>query len=166
MKKFEAGKTYVTRSICDSDCKFEIKIIKRTEKTLVFERDGKQRRTKIFVDADGEYIAPERYSMAPVWRAARDLVEGEDTGSAATEEATTIIMLGQQVEGNFGACYPAEYGIIVGFVEAPATRWKAEHVEALVKWADRGRLERVDLSDIHPKGWRSANGSPIGIFVA
>lgn len=164
MKKFEIGKRYATTSICNSECVFTIQIIKRTEKTLVFERDGEQHRTKIFMDADadGEYIVPDRYSMAPIWRAARDLVEG----GKAEPEPETIIMLGQQVEGNFGACYPIACGTIVGFVEVPASRFQYGHVAAIIKWADRAALERVDLSKIHPQGWRSANGSPIGIFVA
>lgn len=32
--KFEAGKTYYTRSICDYDCIFKITVISRTEKTI------------------------------------------------------------------------------------------------------------------------------------
>lgn len=64
MKKFEIGKEYFDRSACNHDCIFTIKIIKRTEKTVTFERNGKTRRAKLFFDERGEYIIPERYSMA------------------------------------------------------------------------------------------------------
>lgn len=69
MKKFEIGKEYFDRSACNYDCIFTIKIIKRTEKTVTFERHGKTRRAKLFCDDRGEYIIPDRYSMAPVFRA-------------------------------------------------------------------------------------------------
>lgn len=32
--KFEAGKTYYNRSICDHDCIFKITVISRTDKTI------------------------------------------------------------------------------------------------------------------------------------
>jgi len=44
MKKFEIGKEYFDTSACNSDCDFIIKIVKRTDKTVTFERDGKTRR--------------------------------------------------------------------------------------------------------------------------
>ena len=47
MKKFEIGKEYFDRSACNHDCIFTIKIIKRTEKTVTFERNGKTRRAKL-----------------------------------------------------------------------------------------------------------------------
>ena len=50
MKKFEIGKEYFDRSACNYDCIFTIKIIKRTEKTVTFERHGKTRRAKLFCD--------------------------------------------------------------------------------------------------------------------
>lgn len=58
MKKFEIGKEYFDRSACNHDCIFTIKIIKRTEKTVTFERNGKTRRAKLFFDERGEYIIP------------------------------------------------------------------------------------------------------------
>ena len=67
MKKFEIGKEYFDRSACNHDCIFTIKIIKRTEKTVTFERNGKTRRAKLFFDERGEYIIPERYSMVNLY---------------------------------------------------------------------------------------------------
>lgn len=79
MKKFEIGKEYFDRSACNHDCIFTIKIIKRTEKTVTFERNGKTRRAKLFFDEHGEYIIPERYSMAPVFRAEKRGSAGRGT---------------------------------------------------------------------------------------
>lgn len=56
MKKFEIGKEYFDTSACDHNCVFTIKIVKRTDKTVTFERNGKTRRTKLFSDERGEYI--------------------------------------------------------------------------------------------------------------
>lgn len=40
MKKFEIGKEYFTRSICDSECIFSIKITGRTAKTVSYRRSA------------------------------------------------------------------------------------------------------------------------------
>lgn len=53
MKKFEIGKEYFDTSACDHNCIFTIKIVKRTDKTVTFERDGETRRTKLFSDERG-----------------------------------------------------------------------------------------------------------------
>lgn len=75
MKKFEVGKTYYSRSICDNECIFTIKVVKRTEKSVTYIYEGKQRRSMIKMDENGEYIKPDRHSMAPTFRAER-LYEG------------------------------------------------------------------------------------------
>ncbi len=72
VKKFEEGKTYYSRSICDHECIFTIEVVKRTAKTLTYMYEGKQRRSNIKLDEKGnEYIKPDTYSMAPVFRAER-----------------------------------------------------------------------------------------------
>ena len=112
MKKFEIGKEYFDRSACNHDCIFTIKIIKRTEKTVTFERNGKTRRAKLFFDERGEYIIPERYSMAPVFRAENEVQPEEEPSveEAAAETScgveiaqpadvnTVVVMVGQRVE--------------------------------------------------------------------
>jgi len=188
MKKFEIGKEYFDTSACDHNCVFTIKIVKRTEKTVTFERNGKTRRAKLFSDERGEYIIPDRYSMAPVFRAEREIQPEEDQPAAAEESAaaivedaapskivtisqpaddgTVIVMIGQRVECVCGACYPVQSGTVVGFYDEPAGRFTRGGVYALIRWDDRpSRPERVRLSDIHRRGWRSANGSPLGVFV-
>ena len=73
MKKFEAGKTYQARSICNHDCIFSIEVISRTKKTLKFKDDGgRVRRTKIHTDSEGERIRPDKHSMSAVYRANRE----------------------------------------------------------------------------------------------
>lgn len=71
MAKFEVGKRYYSRSACDYDCVFEVEIVSRTEKSVVVKGDA-NKRCKINIDNDGEYIVPEHYSMAPVYRAIRE----------------------------------------------------------------------------------------------
>lgn len=85
MSVFEVGKKYWDTSACDHNCVFTIEIIKRTDKTVTFRRRGKERRAKIYADNNGEYIIPDRYSMAPVFRACREVAD-----EAPTEEAPAV----------------------------------------------------------------------------
>lgn len=194
MKTFEIGKKYYDTSACDSNCVFVIEIVKRTEKTVTFKRDGEQRRAKLFVDKEGEYIIPERYSIAPVFRATREYQPEESSTPALEEPAVEpaeeqpqnassnivvlsqstpdagVVMLGQRVFRNCGACYPLEYGTVIRFVDVPAGRFFRGGVHAVVRWDSNDETpastEQVQLSEIHPQGWRSAGGSPLGIFIA
>jgi|TARA_R110000782_G_scaffold30776_4_gene76377 hypothetical protein len=70
---FEAGKTYWTRSVCDSDCIFKISVERRTAKTLITTQ-GK--RLKVYAGYDGaEYVMPHgRYSMAAIISADKVLI--------------------------------------------------------------------------------------------
>lgn len=101
MKKFEIGKEYFDRSACNHDCIFTIKIIKRTEKTVTFERNGKTRRAKLFFDERGEYIIPERYSMAPVFRAENEVQpEEEPRVEEVTAETSCGVEIAQPADVN------------------------------------------------------------------
>ncbi len=75
MNAFEVGKKYWDASACDHNCVFTVEIVKRTAKTVTFRRNGQERRAKIYTDHNGEFIVPDRYSMAPVFRACREYVE-------------------------------------------------------------------------------------------
>lgn len=166
MKKFEIGKEYFDRSACNHDCIFTIKIIKRTEKTVTFERNGKTRRAKLFFDERGEYIIPERYSMAPVFRAENEVQPEEEPSveEAAVETScgveiaqpadvnTVVVMVGQRVERICGACYPPQGGTVIGFVSMPDTRFFHGGVFAMVLYDGAKAPERVCLSDIHRRG--------------
>ena len=70
MKTFKSGTEIKTRSICDHNCIFTAKVIKRTAKTVTIITMGEERRCKIHVEDNEEFIFPHgRYSMAPVMRA-------------------------------------------------------------------------------------------------
>ena len=120
MFTFEIGKKYFDTSACDHNCVFVIEITKRTAKTVTFLRDGKERRAKIHTDDQGEYIIPERYSMAPVFRASREYEEApvEEAPAAPDPLAAympqvpqaapqpAMVMVGQPVLCDCGPCSP------------------------------------------------------------
>lgn len=87
---FEVGKTYITRSICDHDCKFEYKVIKRSAKFVTVEDMGRVKRYKINVDNRSEFIRCGNYSMAPVVRAYNDLKEEPAKEEAPKQEENKI----------------------------------------------------------------------------
>jgi len=65
MNKFEAGKTYQTRSIGDHDCIIRVSVVSRTAKTIKT-ADGKTLRIGSFYDGS-ECVKPwGSYSMAPI----------------------------------------------------------------------------------------------------
>jgi hypothetical protein len=184
MFTFEIGHKYFDTSACDHNCVFTIEIVKRTAKTVTFVRNGKTRRAKLFTDDRGEYIIPDRYSMAPVFRAEREVqpeepADVEETADDSAEEAApgftvsqpadetaVLVMIGQRVECVCGACYPEQGGTVIGFEDIPDGRFFRGGVHAVIRWDDRpDRPERVRLSDIHRRGWRSPGGSPLGVFV-
>lgn len=69
MAKFEAGKTYWCRSICDHDTIYRVTIAKRTAKTVVT-KSGNRLRIKEWEGV--ETVMPfGSYSMAPVIKADR-----------------------------------------------------------------------------------------------
>lgn len=189
MNTFEISKEYFTRSICDHNCIFTIKITGRTAKTVTYEYSGETRRSKIRVDDHGEYIQPDRYSMAPVFHADSEVQQEADaeeeaaapaapavevparsnvvTISQPADDGTVIVMIGQRLDCVCGACYPAEGGTVVGFEDVPNGQFFRGGVFALVRWDSRpDKPVRVRLSDIHRRGWRSAGGSPLGVVIA
>lgn len=67
MTKFEVGKTYATRSICDHNCIFSFVILARTEKTVTVQVHGKTVRRGLSIWNGVEQFAPfGRYSMAAI----------------------------------------------------------------------------------------------------
>ena len=68
MEKFEVGKKYATRSICDHDCIFDLTVISRTEKTIIAKVGGFGIKTlRISTKwTDNESVYPlGKYSMSP-----------------------------------------------------------------------------------------------------
>ena len=69
MAKFEAGKTYVGRSVCDADCIIRVRVAKRTAKTITT-AEGKTLRIAEWQGV--EQVKPwGSYSMAPIISADR-----------------------------------------------------------------------------------------------
>lgn len=67
--KFEVGKTYKTRSICDHSCIISMRVIKRTAKTVTADVGGHRGvKTMRIKEYDGyETVQPwGSYSMSPV----------------------------------------------------------------------------------------------------
>lgn len=71
MVRFEIGKTYACRSICDWDCIFEFEVVARSAKRLIIKDDLRgERKVGVKIFNDEEYCKPlGSYSMAPVLRA-------------------------------------------------------------------------------------------------
>ena len=69
MIKFEVGKSYSMKSICDSNCVWTYKVVRRTDKT-VWITDGEVNKFRIKEYEGSEFIKPlGTYSMAPTLRA-------------------------------------------------------------------------------------------------
>ena len=97
MKKFEIGHEYFDTWACDSDSISVIKIVKRSAKMVTFERAGETRRAKIYTDSNGEYIMPDHYSMACVYRAERELLPEEQEPEAVEAPAPAPVITGYTV---------------------------------------------------------------------
>lgn len=73
--KFEAGKSYWTRSICDYDCIIRIEVISRTAKFITAKVGNKIKRlgVKVCTYDNAERCDPwGRYSMSPSISAGRN----------------------------------------------------------------------------------------------
>ena len=67
MKTFKPGKTYSTRSICDHNCIFSFKILRRTAKSVWVKVHGETVRRVIEVYDNKETFSPfGKYSMAAI----------------------------------------------------------------------------------------------------
>jgi len=76
MNTFEAGKTYSTRSIGDSNCAVTLSVISRTAKTIKAQTVFGIKTLRISTYGNAEQVSPwGRYSMAPIIDAT-DLVQG------------------------------------------------------------------------------------------
>lgn len=72
--KFEVGKTYGTTAVGDHNLMYKVTVTKRTDKTVTIVGDS-NKRCKILIDNNGnEFIMPERYSFAPVFRATSEVM--------------------------------------------------------------------------------------------
>lgn len=71
-QKFQVGNTYGTRSICDSNCVFSFKVLRRTEKTITvycntYNKEKNLRVSEGYMNSTVEQVKPlGSYSMAPI----------------------------------------------------------------------------------------------------
>jgi len=91
--KFEIGKEYTMRSPGDYDCVWTFEVVKRTEKSIWVNGDGKEnKRLLIDICSGVECVKPfGTYSMSPSLRA-NSIVENE-ANEQATEEKHSDLAL-------------------------------------------------------------------------
>lgn len=122
MMKFEIGKTYTTRNVCDYDCVFTIEVIKRTDKTITYKEEDTVRRAKIRFNNDCEYIRIGNYSMAPNF-SAKDLV---------IEDKESI----SNIEKYFVISRYYDNGKTIAFMEMNSTKYKTEYIRNFDQYVD------------------------------
>jgi len=67
MSKFEVGKTYSTRSVCDHECIFSFEVLKRTAKQLTLKYHNEVFKRGIYLYNGVEHCKPlGSYSMCPI----------------------------------------------------------------------------------------------------
>ncbi|WP_332957284.1 hypothetical protein [Clostridioides difficile] len=122
MIKFEVGKTYATRSVCDHDCMFTIEVIKRTDKTITYKEDDTVRRAKIRFSDDYEYIRVGNYSMAPNFSAKGLVIEDKENES--------------NTEKYFVISRYYDNGKTIAFIEINSTKYKTEYIRNFDQYVD------------------------------
>jgi hypothetical protein len=70
MKLIESNTTLTARSICDYDCIYSLTVLNRKGSFATVRFQGNEKRVKVRNDGDCEYLRPDNYSMAPIFRAA------------------------------------------------------------------------------------------------
>ncbi len=143
---FEVGQTYYSRSMCDYDCIFTVKVLARNGSKLTIDNwDGKTIKKMAKKDENGvEFFADGRYSMAPIFRAnkkADDIPHDDDptpepdpTGTDPTEQKTDS----QNAATPTGQKCPAPYIATADTSDPAAMKEAAENVR---EWCNTDQLE-------------------------
>ena len=64
------GQVLKARSVCDYECIYSLTVLERKGAFAKVVFMGNERRVKVKTDEDGnEFLRPENYSMAPIFRA-------------------------------------------------------------------------------------------------
>jgi hypothetical protein len=69
MNTIQTGQTLKARSICDYDCVFSLEVLERKGNFATVRFQGNEKRVKVRRDDSGEYLRPDSYSMAPIFKA-------------------------------------------------------------------------------------------------
>lgn len=73
MNAIKSNQVLTARSIFDHNCIFRLTVLERKGNFATIEYEKTIRKTKIKVDYEGnEYLMPDRYSMAPMFKAIPD----------------------------------------------------------------------------------------------
>lgn len=89
--KFETGKSYFTRSVCDHDTIFDITVVRRTAKTIWTEC-GKTLRVSVYNGV--EQVKPfGTYSMCAIIGADKPLVEKDPVEHAQERFGGSVVVL-------------------------------------------------------------------------
>jgi hypothetical protein len=104
-------------------------------------------------EESGEYILPR-------------LLDGALIGTCTNAEGCRMTV-GTEVVGNWGTCYPQEEGVITAIKPAEPG---SDNKIASIQWKNEdGQLSSKitfhPVDTIHKPGWRSPNGSPLGVFL-
>ena len=65
----QTGQTLKARSVCDAKCFFTLTVLDRKGQFATVRFQGNEKRTKVRSDDSCEYLRPDSYSMAPIFRA-------------------------------------------------------------------------------------------------
>ncbi|WP_227829960.1 MULTISPECIES: hypothetical protein [unclassified Clostridioides] len=124
MIKFEVGKTYFAKSVCDHDCIYTIEVIKRTDKTITYKEDDTVRRAKIRFNDDNncEYIRVGNHSMAPNFSAENMVLEDKEIIST--------------IEKYFVISRYYDNGKTIAFIEMNSTKYKTEYIRNFDQYVD------------------------------
>jgi hypothetical protein len=69
MNTIKTGQTLKARSICDYNCVFSLEVLERKGNFATVRFQGNEKRVKVRRDDSGEYLRPDSYSMAPIFKA-------------------------------------------------------------------------------------------------
>ena len=76
------------------------------------------------------------------------------------------IEIGTKVVGNWGAMHGTSEGEIVGIEMPSPNRLLPDNGRGIeILWEGETEVDFCHENSIHEKGWRSVNGSGIGIFI-
>ena len=76
MNAIKSNTVLESRSICDYNCIFKLTVIERKGNFATVKFQGITKRTKVYTDSEGnEYLQPEKYSMAPRFKALPEIID-------------------------------------------------------------------------------------------
>jgi hypothetical protein len=156
MVKFEAGKTYWTRSIGDHDCVFTIKVLRRTERTIFIRDTRGERALRVNAFAGVEQVKPfGTYSMCPIIRADKVSHAAEDEAEPTPDAPPPVVM------------NTRDLGLAIrDFIEGQAiSRFTEDAGGELEEHEEAAVVASIDVSDPHNPVVTFENGQTMTIRI-